>query len=185
MHRLGLRALAACTAAAAVSATAVGWGGEGHEAITYLALDALESRLGETGPAWLYLPNYRDRAAFESNTPDRRRAIRTDFMRHENDGEHYLDADMLPDFGMTLRTLPRLRYEFIATIMQTRAERPADFDAWDREKDSAMVYVFPGFAPYAAMEAHAKLTSAFRVVRILEEVQSPTARQIAHLEQAR
>jgi hypothetical protein len=185
MHRSLSRALIACTAAAAVCATATGWGGEGHEAVTYLALDAVEARLGDAGPAWLYLPNYRDRAAFESNTPDRRRAVRTDFMRHENDGEHYLDADMLADFGMTLRDLPRLRYEFVARVMQARAERPADFEAWDREDDSAMVYLFPGFAPYAAMEAHAKLTSAFRVVRILEEIETPTARQIAHLEQSR
>jgi hypothetical protein len=185
MHRLLSRALAAACAAAAVSATAVGWGGEGHEAITYLALDALEARLGDDGPAWLYATDYRDRAAFESNTPDRRRAIRNPVMRHENNAEHYIDVDMLPDFGMTLRTIPRLRYEFVANIMRERAERPGDFEAWDREDDPGMEYPFPGFAPYAAMEAYTKLQSAFRVVRILEETAGADPRLLAHLEQAR
>jgi len=185
MRRLLSRAVTAACAAAAVSATAVGWGGEGHEAITYLALDALESRLGDDGPVWLSMPNYRDRAAFESNTPDRRRAIRNTVMRHENNPEHYFDADMLPDFNMTLRTIPRLRYEFVAEIMRERSERPDDFEAWDREDDPGMEYLFPGFAPYAAMEASTKLQSAFRVVRLLEETADPDPRLLAHLQQAR
>jgi len=185
MRRGIFRTIGVVVAVAAAAGQAFAWGGEGHEAVTYLALDALRARLGDAGPAWLQQPNYRDRAAFESNTPDRRRAMRSPVMRHENNPEHYFDLEMLPDYGLTLRTIPTLRYEFIARIFAARAERPGDFEAWDRADDPAMTSPFPGFAPYAAMEAYWNLRSAFRVVRLLEESAEDDPRLLAHLQQAR
>ena len=106
-------------------------------------------------------------------------------MSHENNPEHFFDIEMLADYGLTMETLPRLRNEFIGIITVAREQRPGDFDAWDREKDSSMSYIWPGFGPYAMAEHYWKLRSSFRLVRLLDQFAGNDPKRRAELRQAR
>lgn len=155
-----------------VTSPALGWGGEGHYAVTLLALDAMEQDMGADAPTWLFTDDYRWRAAYQSRDPDRRRSTSSDVLSHENTPEHFLDVEELADFGLTLRTLPRLRYQFIGAVLEARK---ANGKMWDEEADPAMAYIWAGTAPYAAMEAYWKLRNDFTTIRLLE-AQPDTAR---------
>ncbi len=167
--------------ACAVPATALAWGGEGHVMVTYLALDGAQGGL----PAFVAEQDFRDHVAYMSNEPDRRRAIDTLQMSHENDPEHYLDAEWLALYDLSLDTLPPFRYEFITAIALARANHPDRFDPIDPQRDRAKIRAWPGFAPYAVMEQYVYLQNAFRMVRILEIVSVDDPLRLVELDQAR
>src|SRR5262245_14867541 len=92
-----------------VPAAAMGRRAHGHRTITYLALDSLPAEV----PAWLREPAFRDQIAEESNEPDRWRGSTIPALGHQNNPDHYLDVEKLDQFGLTLRTVPRLRYDYL------------------------------------------------------------------------
>lgn len=156
-----------------------GWGAAVHRAVTRLALDGLPA----DGPAWLRDPAVRERAAFQSNQPDRWRGWKSDVLKHVNDPDHYLDVDLLGEFGLTLETVPRLRREYLRALVVAKHERPDAVSPYDAAQDPARSKEWPGFALHAVAEEYARLQAAFQQVLILEKLNAPQRR--LQLEQAR
>jgi len=156
-----------------------GWGAHVHRAISYLALDGLPAE----APPWLREPEVRRRIAFQSNQPDRWRGWKADVLRHENDPDHYLDVELLEQFGLTLETIPRLRREYLRTLAVAKHAHPDNVEPYDVSKDPARTQEWPGFVLHAVAEHYAKLQAAFNQVRILERLNDP-ARQF-QLDEAR
>lgn len=158
---------AALVVAALSSSTCFAWDGSGHRQITRVALEGLDP----TMPAWL-----RDHAsviaiADQAQTPDRWRSVSSASvpqLKHLNDPDHYIDLEDLGDFGMELRTIPPLRYEFVKALTVARAKADFAGEPIDPKKDFAKTMEYPGFLPIATMEAYGKVVSAFKVVRSLE-----------------
>lgn len=157
----------ACGAAIA-GATMVGWSAPGHRTITEVAIASLP----EDFPRWVCDPIGVAKASFESNEPDRWRGTRVPALGHENNGDHYMDVEYLAEYGLSLETLPRLRYEFVDAVVRAA---PSAGETFSPEKI--------GMLPYAIMEHYAKLRSSFNSVRILEVLGDP--RRAVQLEAAR
>ncbi len=160
---------------------AVAWDAHGHRVVTYLALD--EAAKGGTMPAWLNDAATRQRIAYQSAEPDRWRGQPTSALKHENAPDHYLDIEDLEPYGLTLETLPRLRYRYVAAMAATKAAHPERWSSYQAEKDVNGEWEWPGFVPYAIMEHYGKLQSSFRTLRTIEalnesgrEVQAEQAR---------
>lgn len=156
-----------------------GWGAAGHRDITRAAMAALPAAT----PQWLRDPAFVERAAFLANEPDRWRATRLDALTHENGPDHYIDLEELQPRRMELRTLPRLRYEFVA-MLERRSPTPTPDPAIGSEParrgvaggqgaETRPATDQVGMLPYAIVEQHAKLASAFRTVRILDAINDP------------
>lgn len=152
-----------------IPVAALGWGAHGHRIITYLALDALPA----DAPAWLRERAIRDRIAEESNEPDRWRATTMPAMGHENNPDHYIDVDKLGQFGLTLETVPHLRYDYLQAMAVAKHVHPEMVDPYDRRKDPDGSGEWPGFVPHAISEHYAKLTSSFNTLRMLESLNDP------------
>jgi hypothetical protein len=154
-----------------------GWGAAGHRDITRAAIAALPAGT----PEWLREPGFVERAAFLANEPDRWRATRLDALTHENGPDHYIDLEELPPRKMDLRTLPPLRYEFVA-MLERRMPTPDAANGSEPARrgiggaqggDTRPATDQVGTLPYAIVEQHAKLASAFRTVRILDAINDP------------
>lgn len=170
--------LAAIFAAATLSAAA-GWSARGHRTITLLALDGLP----ESAPAWLRDDAIRARIAEQACEPDRWRSTRTATMMHENDPDHYLDTELLEQFGLTLETVPPLRYDYLRAMAVAKHVHPENVDPYDRRDDPSGSKEWPGFILHAIAEHYAKLRSSFNTLRILEAINDPA--RAAQLENAR
>lgn len=156
--------------AAALSAVAAhGWGSHGHRTITYLALDGLPPQ----APVWLRDAETRHRVAFQSNEVDRWRGWDAAVLGHENKPEHYLDVELLEQFGLTLNTVPPLRMEYLRAMAVAKHEHPDRVDPYDAAKDPERSHEWPGFALHAAMEHYVKLQACFNQVQILEQLNEP------------
>ena len=153
---------AIATALAPVPAGA--WDAEGHRIVTVLALEALPP----SAPAFLRDARTRDAVAFLSNECDRWRGVTTPPMGHENKPDHYIDLDLLPEFGLTAATLPPFRYDYLAAMAIAKKERPDRVSPYDAARDRDKSQEWPGFLPHAIVEHYAKLTGSFRTLRILE-----------------
>lgn len=162
-----------------VTATAVAWDAHGHRTITYLAIDGLPPDM----PSWLREARYAARIADQSNEPDRWRGTRRPAIRHEANPEHYINAEDLEYFGLTLESLPRLRYEYFRAMAIARHEHPGRFPPYDPSSDEDKTREWPGFLPHAIAEHHAKLQASFNSMRILEILNDPARSH--ELEQAR
>jgi hypothetical protein len=172
---LTLTALAQCFAIPARA-----WNAHGHRVITLLALDGLPA----DAPAWLRDETTRKRIAFQSSEPDRWRGWQSLALQHEHKPEHFLDIEDLAQFGLTLETLPPLRYEYIRALAVSKHIHPELVtQPYDAEKDKDRTKEFPGCLPYGIIENYAKLQSAFNQVRVLEKL-SDTDRAF-QLQQAR
>lgn len=154
---------------ACIASAALGWSAPGHRTITHSAISLLPDEM----PAWVRDPAIAAQIAYQSNEPDRWRGTRLPVLEHENGPDHYLDAELLGDVGLTLRTLPALRYDFVLAIGRAR---PAGERRGVTGPDVGKV----GFLPYAIAEHYAKLVSSFNTVRILEHLDDPgRAHQLA------
>jgi hypothetical protein len=158
--------IVAFLAAAALAPVSIAWDAAGHAMITLLALDRFKAAKGT--PAWINETPTRDMIAWQSGEPDRWRGTRTPTLKHENDPDHYLDLEDLSPYGLTLRTVPMLRNEFIKTMALARAAAPDKFPPINPAIDTAKTLEYPGFLPQAIMEHHDKLRSAMNTLRILE-----------------
>lgn len=172
-------ALLAAVAAVAACPAALAWNAEGHRTVTYLALDGLPTDM----PDWLRERAVRDRVAYQSSEPDRWRGTRSLTLAHENNPDHYLDVDDLDQFGLTLETVPPLRYEFLKAMIIAKHEHPELVDPYDDSKDADRTREWPGFLLQAIAEHYAKLRSSFNTYRILDSLRDPT--RSAQLAQAR
>lgn len=143
-----------------------GWSAPGHRVITRAAILALPADV----PSWVRDAGAAELTAYQSNEPDRWRSTRIDALNHENSGDHYIDLEDLGDYGLTLRTLPRLRYEYVEALVRG-ASKPAGeqpgrgIDRFDTGRI--------GMLPYAIMEHYAKLVSSLNTARIIERVGGP------------
>lgn len=171
---------AAALAAASAAAPALGWSAHGHRVVTHLAMDRFE----DVGPAWATSETARARAAFQSNECDRWKGLPSRALKHENNPDHFLDIEHLWLMDMDLGTLPRLRRDYLRTMVLARDADPAATPAtYDPARDDARAYEYPGFLPYAIVEHYDKLRSSFRTARILGALDDPT--RAGQLEQAR
>jgi hypothetical protein len=150
------------------AAPAMAWNAHGHRTITRLALDGL----APDAPAFLRDPAVVARVAEQSNEADRWRGIRTPPILSGANPEHYIDVEDLDQFGLTLKSVPRYRYDFVKAMTAARLEHP-DRVAPVETPDPDHVKEWPGFLPYAIDEHFAKLQSAFNTLRILEQVGDP------------
>lgn len=157
---------------------ALGWGAEVHRTTTRLALDALPPE----APDWLRSPTSVARVVFQANQVDRWRGSDSLVLKHENDADHYLDAELLDGFGLTLDTVPRLRMEYVRQMAVAKQVHPEKVPPYEAGKDPARVHEWPGFVLHAAAEHYAKLQQALRQVRIIESLRDPRRKE--DLEQA-
>ena len=148
-----------------ITSLAWAWAAAGHRTITVLALGLLPPE----APAWLREPSIMERIAFESNEPDRWRGVTQPSLNHANNPDHYLDIEILAEHGLTLRTMPAMRYEFIAAI----TKKPSAPTTQSARGVQRFISEDIGTLPYAIMEHHAKLVSSFNTLRILEGLNEP------------
>ena len=163
--------------AAAMQARA--WDAHGHRTITYLALDGFRP----VAPAWIRDPAALHRIAFQANEIDRWRGWNALPLAHINNPNHYLDLDLLPGFGLTLESLPKLRREYLKAMIIAKHEHPDQAPPYDASRDAARTREWPGFLAHAISEQYALLCAAFNQVRILEALNDPARRH--QLAQAR
>ena len=185
MHARRFAAPAAILAAAVFVPDALAWDAHGHRVITYVALDTFHAA---GGPDWLNTATTRDEVAYSSGEPDRWRSVHAAQMTHVNNPDHYLDLEDLEPYGITLRTIPHLRNEFIRDLAVARAAHPDKFKPINPATDTARTAEWPGFLPYSILEHYGKVVSTFRVVRILETLDGQgklDATRKHHLEMAR
>ncbi len=153
----------------AAAAPSRAWNAHGHRTITYLALDGLPADM----PAWLRESAYANMIAEQSTEPDKWRATRTPPMGHENSPDHYLDVEDLAQFGLSLETLPPMRYDYVRAMAIAKHEHPDRIAPYDAARDRDRSREWPGFVAHAITEHYAKLQSGFNTLRLLEA--SPSA----------
>jgi hypothetical protein len=168
-----MRALSLIVLLAFAARSALAWDCHGHRTITLLALDGFASRSPDM-PPWLKPEHARLMVASGSCEPDRWRSIKAPlYLAHENNPDHYLDIDKLDQFGLTLSTIPPLRYEYLRCLIVAKHEHPEGPEPYNPKMDPSRSTEWPGYAPHAVMEAHGKLTSAFKTARTLEKLNDP------------
>ncbi|MFO0856061.1 MAG: hypothetical protein U0640_01745 [Phycisphaerales bacterium] len=156
-----------------MSSQAFAWDGAGHRMVTRVALQGLDPSM----PAWLKDEASIIAMADQAQTPDRWRsvsAMSVPQLKHVNDPDHYIDLEDLHDFGLELRSIPVLRYEYVKTLTAARAKPDFAGEPIDPKKDVAKTMEYPGFLPYATLESYGRVVSAFKVVRTLEAMKDPS-----------
>lgn len=141
------------------------WDEQGHVIVTRLAWE----KLPEDMPDWLRTPEARYRLEYLSAEPDRWRGQKNVHLEHFNNPNHYIDAEDLEAYGLTLLTLPPLRREFLDLMAERRALHPRDYPAYDRKKDRKYTKLVPGLLPYEIAEGYARLASSFTTLKTYEQ----------------
>ena len=153
------------------------WDAHGHRTISWLAMDAMQSRLPEDAKkgelAFLFTESSRAQVGYQSGEPDRYRAIHFGALKHENDPDHYLDIEQLDQFGLTLSTVPPLRNEYLRAMIISKHEHPDKVEPYNAKRDIARTQEWPGFLPHAIMEHYGKLISSNRQIRVLTALNDP------------
>lgn len=157
---LALISVALCVSPAAA------WDAYGHRTITLVALSGLAKAVPEL-PAFLTDESTRLVIAYQSPEPDRYRGYRSFALGHVNNPDHYIDVEDLEKFGLTLSTIPPLRYEYLRAMAVAQHEHPESFEPSNPKLDPMRVKDWPGFLPHAIVEHQAKLGSAFKSYRTL------------------
>jgi hypothetical protein len=157
----------------ACSPVAQAWDAHGHRIITRLALEGMRKVLGDAAPAWITDPKATAMITDQANTPDRWRGVRVAQLVHLNNPDHYIDVEQLEEFGLTLRTMPPLRHEFVRVMSVAREKPGFPGKPINPRLDPTHVQEYPGFLAHAALENYGKIVSAMRVVRILEALNEP------------
>jgi hypothetical protein len=160
---------------------AFAWDADGHRLITQLAVEGM----GPGTPDWLKDANTIAQVADQATVPDRWRSNHLPQLMHVNNPDHYIDIEDLAPYGLTLKTLPPLRYEFVKAMVLAREHAGDKFQGRpiNAAHDTAKTEEWPGFAPYAILENYGKLQSAFSTVRVLEKANDPA--RAPQLEMAR
>lgn len=140
------------------------WDRVGHQLVTQLAINALPDEF----PAWVKDPERATRMLYLCAEPDRWRGQGAPVLNHINNPDHYMDIEELAAFGLTVKTLPRFRNEFVERLATIRANDP-NASPYDSSRDSAHVYSTPGLIPYAIIERYWKLASSWSILKTFEE----------------
>jgi hypothetical protein len=151
-------------AALGCASLARAWDGAGHRMVTRVAVE----NGGDDMPAWLKEPDNVLVAADAAQMPDRWRGVRVAQLTHLNNPDHYIDLEDLSEMGMTLRTMPILRHEFVKAVTEARAKPDFQGEPVNAAKDLAKTDEYPGFLPIGTMESYGRLVGAFRMVRIFD-----------------
>jgi hypothetical protein len=167
----------AASVLAATAGSALAWDAHGHRTIALLALDTMQSKLPEDAKkgelAFLFTDSGRAQVGYESGEPDRYRSINIGALKHVNDPDHYIDIEKLDQFGLTLSSIPPLRYEYLRAMAIAKHEHPDNVEPYNERRDMARTQEWPGFLPFAIMEHYGKLVSSDRQIRILESLHDP------------
>ncbi len=175
-------------AAAAVmmvcASSAFAWDAHGHRTIAWLAMDKMQSKLPEDavkGPlAFVFSESGRAQVGYQSGEPDRYRSIHIGQLTHINDPDHYIDLEKLDQFGLTLSTVPPLRFEYLRAMAIAKHEHPDNVAPYNEKRDIARTQEWPGFLPHSILEHYGKLVSSDRQIRVLESLHDPArAEQLA------
>ncbi len=164
--------IAAITLCLIPVAPALAWDCIGHRAVTLLGLDGF-ARLASDEPPFLKDESSRLMAASNGCDPDRYRSVRSLYLAHENNPDHYLDVEDLDQFGLTLDTIPPLRNEYLRDLIIAKHTHPDSVKPYNELMDPARQQEWPGTAPYAVMEHYAKLTAEFKTWRVLDRLNDP------------
>jgi hypothetical protein len=167
-----------------LAAPARAWDAYGHRLITTCALDSLSpAAAGDKAlPAWLTAPDAITKIADGAVVPDRWRSTKVNQLTHLNNPDHYLDVEDLAPYGLSLKALPTLRYEYVKAMVLAKERAGPSFKGRpvNPARDTAKTDELPGFLPYGIVEQYAKVQSAFLVVRVLEKLNDPRrAHQLA------
>lgn len=169
--------LAGASLAVVCTTSVLAWDAHGHRTITWLAMDAMQSRLPEDAKkgelAFLFTESGRAQVGYQSGEPDRYRAINFGALKHENDPDHYIDIEQLDQFGLTLSTVPPLRNEYLRAMAIAKHEHPDKVEPYNAKRDMARTQEWPGFLPHAIMEHYGKLISSNRQIRVLSALNDP------------
>jgi hypothetical protein len=154
-----------------LAAPAFAWDAAGHRLIARLAVEGM----GSTAPDWLKDPNCMAQIADQATVPDRWRSTHLPQLTHLNNPDHYLDVEDLAAYGLTLKTLPPLRYEYVKAMAVAKEKAGENFTGRpvNAARDTAKTEELPGFVPYAIVEQYGKLESAFSTIRVLEKLNDP------------
>lgn len=171
MNKSVVRALGAGLAVLVGVTPVSAWDAAGHRTITLLAIDRLSG--DPSFPAWLKESSARGMVAYQSGEPDRWRSTRTPSLKHENDPDHYIDLEDLEPFGLTLQTVPRLRYEYVKAMALAKQAHPEKAKAYNPATDTARTQEYPGYLQHAIMEHYEKLRASFYNLRVLEALNDP------------
>lgn len=167
---------------AALAPSAFAWDAYGHRLVTQAAMAEFDKAVNP--PAWLGADNVAFQIADQATVPDRWRSIKVPQLVHVNSPDHFINIEPLEKYGLTLKTLPPLRYDYVRQVYTFRLSPGfEDPDKNPAYADPAKSREIPGFLPYAIVESHAKAIAALRVVRILEELNDPSRKE--QLEMAR
>ncbi|MDP1662038.1 MAG: hypothetical protein Q8L55_08995 [Phycisphaerales bacterium] len=173
MHRHTLVTHLSIAVVALAAGTASAWDASGHRTVAWLALDALPA----DAPPFLKEQATRDAVTWNAAEPDRWRGEKNPFLMNGTYMDHYFDVEDLEEYGMTLQTLPMLRYRFVREITLARAKWPNGKSGTSKpyveRRDPTGQQEFPGFAVYAICEQQARLTNQFKTWRMLKKLSDP------------
>lgn len=158
----------AAAGVAIAASPALAWDAYGHKLITVLAIEGMKD-----APAWVKAE--KTKAADNSVVADRWRSTKVSQLHHANNPDHYMDVEDLAAYGMTLETMPPLRYEFVKDMTLAREKAGSAFKGRpvNELKDRYKTDAWPGFVPYAILESFGRVQVAFKVVRTLEAINDP------------
>lgn len=159
-----LPAMLLAYAALAPTASVHGWDEEGHVIVTRMAWEKLPDDM----PNWLKTPSVRYRLEYLSAEPDRWRGQHNVHLDHINNPDHYIDVEELADFGLSLKTLPPLRREFLDILATQRAQHPEKFPGYNRKRDKLYTRLVPGLLPYEIAEMQWKLAASWTTLKTYE-----------------
>ncbi|MEI6195633.1 MAG: hypothetical protein WCS42_15030 [Verrucomicrobiota bacterium] len=140
------------------------WDYEGHHMVNELALASLPKDFGID-----LTPALKGRVAFLAGEPDRWRNVPDLPLKHFNGPDHYLDVEDLTLCGLTLETLPIMRYDFVAILANARTAHPEKFPVIDPAKDADHTRELDGFLPWAITENYEKLKSDFSSLKAFQQ----------------
>jgi hypothetical protein len=140
-------------------------------------MDAMASKLPDDAKsgalAFVFADSGRAQVGYQAGEPDRYRAINIGELKHENDPDHYIDIEQLDQFGLTLSTVPPLRYEYLRAMAIAKHEHPESVEPYNAKRDPARTQEWPGFLPHSIMVHYGKLVASDRQVRVLESLHDP------------
>jgi hypothetical protein len=169
--RIQIRLLAVLVFLLAAPAPTYAWDAYGHRLITMLAIEGM----GKDAEPWLTDKDCVAQVADQATVPDRWRSTHLNQLTHLNSPDHYLDVEDLDAYGLSLKTIPPLRYEYVKALALAKEKAGEHFHGRpvNPAHDMAKTEEIPGFVPYAILEQYGKLQSAFHTIRVLEKLNDP------------
>lgn len=159
--------------AASTGSLAFAWDAPGHRAITRIGIEQFREKVTDSGAGWMAEEDWSIQIADLATMPDRWRNIKSPFLAHLNNPDHYLDVEDLTELGLSLQTIEPLRHEFAAQLRLARDAHPGVGRQPNPKFDTAKTDAYPGFLPQAICENYAKLQSNFKTLRVLEKLNDP------------